>query len=87
MTSKTFPDWAVARVDGHRADAYFKKLNEHLKEAERAYRVMHQAYQMTHIHSFRDEAESQAGKVRELKAIISRNYNLYCIVTKGYSLN
>ena len=81
------PDWAVAKVNGVPADVYFKELDERIDEANRAYRVMHQAYQMTHVIGFRDGAQQQADKIREMKEIILRHANLYCIVTKGYSLN
>ena len=77
----------VAEVDGVPADKFFQDLEERLQDAQKAHRVFHQTYQMTHIDAFRNSAEVQAKKIRRIKAVIAQNANLYYIVTKGFSLN
>lgn len=85
-TSET-PSWAIAKVNGVRAERFFETLDDQLRKANRAYSVFHQTYQMTHLHSFRDAVQNQADKIRQIRMIIRQNCNLYYIITKGFSLN
>ena len=81
------PDWAIAKIDGIPAERYVAMLDIKLAEANRAYCVMHQTYQMTHNVGFREIAQIQATVMRGIRTKIAQNFNLYCIIKKGYSLN
>ena len=87
MKTKETPDWAIAKIGGIRAEEFFELAEKRFKEAKRAYSVMHQTYQMTHLKSFRDAAQAQVEMMNRIREAVRRNNNLYCILKKGYSLN
>ena len=87
MITKDTPDWAIAKIGGIRAEKFVELSIKHFKQAKSASAVMHNAYRLTHVASFLEGAKTQEARADRIKAAIKQNFNLYCIIKRGYSLN
>jgi hypothetical protein len=87
MKTKNTPEWAIAKINGIRAEKFFAELRIVVTESKRAYLLMNQAYKMTNNKGFTKLAQNQIDKLNAVEKLIEENANLYYILTKGYSLN
>ncbi len=87
MTIANMPSWATARVDGIPAEQIFDNIDERIKIAKQTEKMFLAVHEMTGVNAFLLSAEKQAIQVDIMEYLISKNRNLYCIVTKGYGLN